>query len=466
MKLVLATPPFDIFKEGYGTKKRISKGHLQPLGVGYIAAAALKAGIETAIVDSSVLGLDVKGAVKAIREHAPDAVGISTLTSAKEKAFALASALKKELGVTVILGGPHATCFPEEIMRSLPYVDYVVMGEGDRTIAPLLRHIENGTKPYGRKGVVFRDAGAIVNNGNSEIEPNLDNLASPSRHLYKNELYSPLPYAYKRLPATTMITSRGCPYSKCTFCFSSGKMKKPYRRHSPERVVEEIKHVTGKFGIKEIIYCDDNFLVNKKWIMEYCRLLKKNKINITWSCTGRADSVDPEMLKEVKSAGCWTVFYGFEAGVQRLLDIIKKGITVEQIKNAAKWTHEAGIETRGSFIFALPGETPEDAMAAIKLAISMDLDYTLFHAAFPEPGTELFETAKTYGRFETYRGMSKATFIPEAYKNAEEVENMTKLAYRKFYFRPRYILKRIMSVKRPSDVARYIEGFLFLKGLQ
>ncbi|MCQ9207644.1 MAG: B12-binding domain-containing radical SAM protein [Omnitrophica bacterium] len=465
MKFVLATPPFDLFRDGYSTKRSIKKGHLQPLGIGYIARVALEAGIETFIVDSSVLGLDRDAAACAIAQYRPDAVGISTLTAAKAQAFELAGALKQKMNVTIIMGGPHATCYSEEILRTCQSVDFVVEGEAEKVILPLLAHIRKKTKPHGLKGVIFRNGNSIINNGIAEIEYDLDKIKPPARHLYKNTLYSPLPHAYKRLPATSMITSRGCPYSKCAFCFSSGKMKKRFRRYSPTRVADEIQHVSRNFGVQEIIFCDDNFLFNKNWIMEFCDLLMKRKIDISWSCTGRVDTVDLEMLKSVKSVGCWTVFYGIESGVQRLLDTIKKGITVEEVKNAIKWTHQAGIETRGSFMFALPGETPRDAMENIKLAISLDLDYALFHAAFPEPKTELFDIAKAYGDFEKYRGMTKATFVPEGYKDGREVEKMVRKAYKKFYFRPKYVLKKLRSIKKMSDLTKYMEGFLFLKGM-
>jgi len=124
------------------------------------------------------------------------------------------------------------------------------------------------------------------------------------------------------------------------------------------------------------------------------------------------------------------------------------------------------METRGSFMLALPGETPEDALDTINFAISLDLDYALFHATFPDPGTKLFDMAKSYGKIRPYRGMSKATFIPEGYKNEEQIEKMTSLGYRKFYFRPGYIAKRILSIRNPSDVWRYMQGFQFLSGLQ
>lgn len=467
MRVVLTTPPFDLFKDGYGSKRSLKKGHLPPLGIGYIASVTLKAGFETFIVDPPAQGLDFRGAVDAIVRLKPDIVGISVLTANNHQAIKLAEMVKAELNVPVIMGGPHATCYPEEILKASDSIDYVVSGEGEKPIIPLLENILKKTKPYNLRGVSFKDGASIINNGKSEIEYDIDNIDPPAYQLYRHELYSPLPYAYRKLPATSMTTSRGCPYSKCAFCFSAGKMKERYRRSSPSRVVDDMADLVKMHSIKEVIFCDDNFLFNERWIAEFCELLRKSKIGVSWSCAGRADTVSFAMLKNVKDAGCWTVFYGFESGVQKLLDTIKKGITLEEIRKAAEWTHAAGLETRGSFMLALPGETTADALETIRFAISLNLDYAQFHATFPDLGTELFDIAKSLGwAGPLYRGTNKATFVPAGYKDGQEVEKTVETAYKRFYFRPKYIIKRIRSIKNISDMFRYMEGFFFVKGLQ
>jgi radical SAM superfamily enzyme YgiQ (UPF0313 family) len=465
MKFVLTTPPFDLFKEGYGSKWSIRRGYLPPLGIGYVAGATMKAGIDTFLLDPSVLGLDFEKTLRTIASFKPDVVGISTITGNQPQSFRLADMLKEKLGVTVIMGGPHATCFSEEVARACRSVDYVVAGEGEKAIVPLLQRIQEKRKPYDVKGVTFMDGDTVVSNEKAEIECDLNNLEPLPRHLYRNELYTPLPYAYRRLPANVVITSRGCPYSKCAFCFSAGKMKERYRRFSPERVVGEIQDLIRRYRVREILFFDDNFLIQKRWVMEFCDLMEKGEIDVTWSCLGRVDTVDFEMLKRVASVGCWSIFYGLESGVQRLLDIIEKGITIEQIKQAIAWTHAAGIETRGSFMLALPGETPADALTTIEFSVSLDLDYAQFSATFPDPGTKMYDIALAQGKLRTYRGIARATYVPDGYKDEVEVERIVNLAYRRFYFRPNYIIKRIRSIRNLSDIYRYIEGFLFVKGL-
>ena len=189
-------------------------------------------------------------------------------------------------------------------------------------------------------------------------------------------------------------------------------------------------------------------------------------MNLVWSCYGRVDTASKEILKEVASAGCWSVFYGLESGNQDLLDFITKGITLEQTKETIKWTHKLGMESRGSFMLALPGETPKKAMKTINFAIEIDLDYAQFFPTYPEYGTKLYELARKKGKIiKGYHGRTKAAYIPEGYKGAKEVEYYIKLAYKKFYFRPYYVWKRLKGIRSFEDIKRYYEGFKFMIGL-
>jgi len=165
MKLVLVYPPFELFKEGYGTKRPIKKGYLPPIGIGYIAATAKKEGHNVSIVDASVLHYNIDEAKNAILRLNPDVIGIYSMTCTIETAGALAKALKKDSSVPIILGGPHATCFPRETLGDYSDIDYVVVGEGETVINPLLSAIKNGLEPSGIKGVFFRKNGRIIDGG-------------------------------------------------------------------------------------------------------------------------------------------------------------------------------------------------------------------------------------------------------------------------------------------------------------
>ena len=173
-----------------------------------------------------------------------------------------------------------------------------------------------------------------------------------------------------------------------------------------------------------------------------------------------------EMLRLVSENGCWSIFYGIESGNQDLLDKLNKGIKLEQIEKTISLTHKYGIETRGSFMLAIPGETKEKAIKTIKFAIELDLDYAQFLPTYPEYGTKLYEVALKEGKLnENYYGRKKAAYIPDGYKNAEEIEKMINLAYKKFYFRPKYILKTLKKIKSIDDIKKYAEGLWFMIGM-
>ena len=280
------------------------------------------------------------------------------------------------------------------------------------------------------------------------------------------KVYKPLPLQYKKLPVANVITSRGCPYGKCTFCFEAGRGAQLYRRHSPQRVVEEIRFLINNLGIKEIAFWDDNFLISEDWIFKFCDLLDREKIQVPWSVIARVDTTTRKMLERAVKSGLWNIFLGIESGNQDLLDRIKKGVTLGQIRQTVKWTNELGIDTRGSFMLGLPGETPEKARQTINFACDLDVTYAQFLPTRPEWGTELYNDAIASGRvFPLFSGGTSVPFVPDGYKNAEEVRKMQKLAYRKFYFRPKFLLKHLKRMKDITKIKQYFDASLHILGI-
>ena len=243
------------------------------------------------------------------------------------------------------------------------------------------------------------------------------------------ERYVPLPNQYKRLPLTNMVVIRGCPYV-CTFCDQAGTVA---RRRSPNKVVEEIKQCVEQYGIKEISFWDDTMSYHKKWMVEFLNLLISEKLDVVWSCYAAVNTVDKELLQLMAKAGCWNIFYGFETGVEELSQNIltnRKNRNFEKMKQVAQWTREAGIESRGSFMIGMPGETPELAKQTVQNAIDLDPDYAQFTIVTPYPGTKLQKEIKEgkWGKFihEDYEkyNMWEVTWLPDGYKSVEELKNM------------------------------------------
>lgn len=466
MKISLVTPPFDLIKSAYASKSKIRRGYLPPLGIGYLASSLKANGFERIkLFDGASMVTSDDNFVRLVLEDSPDLIGISCMTASSREAYRLARKIKEKSNALIVIGGPHVTDFGKEVLLEEKALDLAVTGEGEETIVELCKRLNEGSDLSGVKGVIFRNKGEIIDNGFRISKGPLDDIPMPARELYDNSLYCPLPNSYKRLPSTTIITARGCVYRKCAFCYTGGMQGQPFRRHSVRRVIEEIKVLVNNYGFKEIQFLDSIFILNKQWVKEFCETLKRENIDITWNCPAKADMVDPEMLETVAKAGCYSIFYGFESGNQDLLDIIQKGITVQQIRDAAKWTHNAGMDIRGSFILGLPGETPEKAKNTIDLAIELDLAYAQFNLAFPFKGTKMYDFALDMGTVIEYRGLTKATYVPHGYRNRDELEAVMRKAYLKFYFRPAYFIKHLKRIKNWDDFKRYLDGLRFIIGI-
>jgi len=473
MRILLLTPPEIMFEQ----KRKIRVGRVAsaPLGVGYIAAVLEKAGFDVSFIDLAAEQItDIPTILKEVKGCNPDLVGISFLTLVANQAFELIRLIKKGLGVPIILGGPHPTYFPEDTLQRAPEADVIVLGEGEPVVVEVARALFSNKPLDNIGGVCYRDKnGVIIKNKSTAIIHDLDTIPPPARHLFNLDSYLAYPFQNKRKPVTTMITSRGCSYAKCTFCYSSvRKTVMLYRRHSVKRVIEEIKFLTRDYGIKEINFLDDNFTSEEIWVNKFCEAIQTEKIDLSWICMARANNVSKELLSKMVKAGCWNIFFGIESANQHLLDRIKKGITVEQNQNAVKWAHEAGLEVSAAFMMLLPGEAPEDARRNIQFAKDLDIEFVAFGPTRPLPGTPLFEQCRASSKEEIpgeyYRRSGNyfipyATFIPEAYTKKEAL-TVCKKAYLEYYFSPRYITKTLRRIKTFEDIRKYMECIaLYLK---
>ncbi|MBI3034908.1 radical SAM protein, partial [Candidatus Woesearchaeota archaeon] len=246
-----------------------------------------------------------------------------------------------------------------------------------------------------------------------------------------------------------------------TFCHDA---KGVFRQRSVENVIQEIKHLQEDYNVKEIAFWDDILTLNKAWVHKFCEALEKEKICLVWSCYTRLDLIDEPLLRAMKKAGCWNIFFGIEAGSQDLLDNMKKKMTVEQMANQVRLVKKAGIEIRGSFMVGLPGETPQKALQTIQFAIELDPDYAQFTITTPYPGTELWNTAEKWGTLnKDFRNLNnfnewQPVFVPNGYKDAKELLDIHKEAFRRFYMRPKFILRRIAKIRSFADIRRNLKG--------
>ena len=458
-KILLVNPP-QTLEERYG--KAFSKigAILPPLGLMYVATTLENKGYEVKILDAQLKNLTVTGAVNECIKIKPDLIGVTCLTSSFDKSIKFCNKLKQVMDVPVLMGGPHATIAPIQVLKN-KCVDFVVRGEGEYATLELVTALNSGSNLHKVDGIGFKEKeNPILTKPRNPIK-NIDEIPFPARHLVKLDAYRPSPPHYKRLPNTTMFTSRGCPYA-CTFC-SNPVWGSSSRQRSVENVINEIKYLVKRYGIRDIYFWDDIFGVNRKWIHEFCDAIKRERIDITWHCNGRANLADKETLKKMAEAGCWAIFYGFESMDQEILDAINKKISPEQIKNAIRLTKEAGIEVRANFIFGLPNETPKKAKRMINELVKMNPDYVKFNILTPFPGTKLYNQIKE-GKWGKMTEESNkltgyfATFKPWGYKNLKEIERIRKWAYWRYYFRPRFLIYRLSRLRSYNDLLRHLRG--------
>jgi len=309
----------------------------------------------------------------------------------------LARRIKKDFPDTpLVIGGPQLCSAPEKTMRDGPY-DLGVLGEGEETMLELAKAIAGGERDLSRiRGLIRRGTGGLIFNEPRPYIEDLDILPFPARHLYPPlDRYRPVPASYIKKPVGLMISSRGCPY-QCIFC-DRKVFGNRFRAHSSRYVVDEMEELIKKYGAKEIRFMDDTFTLDIKRVDAICDEIFKRKIKAPWTCLTRVNTVNLDILKKMKRAGCWQVIYGIESGDQRMLDIIKKSVTVEQNELGVRLAKKAGLNVRATFVFGLPGETLETIRRTVEFAKRADLDVVNFFTVILFPGNELFSMAKKEG---------------------------------------------------------------------
>ncbi len=469
MKVLLLNPPFTDYGglEGHG-------GKALPLNLAYLAAylREKRPDIVIEILDCEGFGLTYPKIEKELKKIKPDIVGITAPTPAFTQVLEVCRIVKKiSPEIITVLGGPHPTALPEETAQE-KNIDVCVLGEGEITFFELVEAIEKSKNLKEIKGIVFRNkAGKIVENEKRELIRDLDSLPLPARDLFPLHIYFPPPT--KRLSdkkAGNMITSRGCPY-QCTYCMASFIWQHRVRFRDIKKVIDEIEECINQYGLGEFNFHDELFTVNKKRTIEFCREVKRRNLDIAWVCMVRVDFVDEETLRWMKEAGCKKIMFGFESGSQMILDKMKKQVALEKAEEAVQLVKKAGIKTAGNFMLGNIGETEKTIQQSIDLAKKLNCDTMAFFIASPYPGTEFYRVAKEKGYFRKNVDWKDFTLVSNNLPplnlpglSAEKILNWQKRAYREYYLRPRYILRKITSINSWVDIVNLWNGLkLFLR---
>jgi radical SAM superfamily enzyme YgiQ (UPF0313 family) len=373
MRTLLVNPPYPF-----------SEIPIMPMGLAYIAAVLEQGGNEVQVLDLLVSKCSNEKIRSKVEEYEPDIVGVTSVTMNYPIASSILECCKGvNKDIITVIGGPHVTFCPEQTLNEAPWIDIVVRGEGEQTMLDIV----GGKKLEDVDGIAYRSGGIKLTRERSLIQ-DLDRLPLPARHLYPLSRYHALDCH------CSLVTGRGCPFN-CIFCVGSKMGGRKARYRDPRLVVDEIEQALD-YGFTEVNMEDDLLTLNHRHVHAFCDEILARGLKFNWSVFSRVDTVNLELLRKMKTAGCTWMLYGVESGNQQILDTVKKKITLDKIREGVRLGKEAGIDVMASFIIGLPGETKETLRENIRFAMELETTWG-FNVLSPFPGTEVRENAQEYG---------------------------------------------------------------------
>jgi len=414
-----------------------------PLGLAWIASVLEEHGHEVKIVDSPTLGLSIGDFVEIVKSWNPDIVGLSSLTPTIRLAYKAARAVKAvDEGIKVVMGGVHVTFLWREVLEECPYVDYVVLGEGEESMPKLVEALEGKVELSEVQGIALRnESGEAVWTG--PWRPvDLEKLPPPARQLLPMDKYTVFG---KPVRVVHVMASRGCPYG-CIFCATSYYFGRRVRYRRVEQVLDEVAECVDKYKTKTFAFTDDELTINRRWMESFIKGLRERGLDIQWSCGARVDSVDERLLAKMFSSGCTMIYFGVESGSQETINKIGKRIDLKQAERVFEVIKRMGGSAVATFILGLPWETVDDMRKTVEFALKLDPDYAQFTYATPYPGTPLYEMAKKYDLI-VDRDWSHYTTVRPVMRGfhftIEDVKAVFEEAYAKFYTMLKFLISQI-----------------------
>lgn len=436
-----------------------------PLGLGYIASCLRNKGHSVKLLDQNIARMSLPEFAEIIRVFKPQIAGFTVYTCTVNGSLVMAQCIKDIFPKTLtVFGGPHVSYLGKETITN-SCVDFIVKGEGEETMSELVSAIQISGGLENIKGIIFKRGNDAYDTGSRPLIQNLDNLPFPAYDLMERDsYYQSITRQYSNKRFATIMTSRGCPY-ECTFC-SHEMFGKKVRFRSPENVVDELEFLKKEFNIGEIMIVDDSFTTDKARAITICELMIKRKLNIFWNCNARVDHASAELFVTMNRAGCKGILVGVESGDQEMLDVMKKGITLEEIERGVGLAKKHIRQVICSFILGMPGDTLKKAQRTIDFAKRLDPDYALFSIACPIPGSQIYEEAIESGLIdkEKVNWDNFSVFFPYlptvglSELSNDELVRLVKGAVRQYYFRVTYVLNRLKKIRSLNDINIYLKG--------
>lgn len=460
MRVVLIVPP------------SITHYVVPPIGLGYLARRLLDEGYEVQIFDALKEKASLYQVLEFLKDWGAEVVGIQFFSCDFPQVKGLSRMIREKLPqIRIILGGAHPSGAPRETLVDFPEANVAFKGEAEIGLARLVDTLTDETQGSLSEipGLIWRDNGDIRIN-TQYFEEDLDSLGFPAWELIDPREYPNIPQGvfYMQAPIAPISTSRGCPYP-CTFCAGKTLTGKKIRTRSVDHILEEISYLRNKFGVRELHIVDDTFTSDRERVLQFCEGLKKlaPEMVFTFPNGVRLDTLNENLVKVLKDAGCYSMILGVESGSQRILDHMRKGLTLELIREKIELLDSHKIRTAGFFILGYPEETEADIEATIRFARELPLKSAHFSNFLPLPGTEATESLRAEGRLKglKYEDLfySRLAF-PHKNLNKRTLKQLQRKAYLRFYLRSRVILDmlgQIRSLDHLKSILRRLYDYLF-----
>jgi radical SAM superfamily enzyme YgiQ (UPF0313 family) len=415
---------------------------MPPLGLLSIAAVLEQADIDVEIINCYATPMPLDELVLEIVRRAPDCLGISTTTSSFNEGYRIAAAIKEKAPqIFTLFGGAHVCTIGAELLDSFPAIDCLVMGEGENSMLELA---QAGFRGIGQiPGVAYRNAdGKGTLSPPRELIKNLDDLPFPAYHklpLFPRRYSLPL-FSYPTAPNTSIISSRGCPYS-CSYCDRS-VFSRGFRFNTPEYIVEHVAMLNRDFGIRHVSFYDDLFTFDRKRVADFCEIKERRGVKVTYNCIARLEHVDRELLALLKRSGCWQVNFGIESGDPEIVKQHRKFLGLEEVERKLRMVKEAGMRVKGLFMVGLPGEDEAAIRRTIDYALSLPLDEINVTKFTPFPGAPIYSTIRERGEFNEEWDLMNClnfVFVPHG-MTKQQLEDLYNEFIHRFYHRHRITL--------------------------
>jgi len=430
MKILLISPPVS------GMYKAANI-FTPPIGLLYIGSYLIANGHNIHFIDGTINNnpIDYSDA---------DLVGITSCTYDYNQALEYAREAH-ESGKLVVMGGVHVSCMPDEALMS-GYVDFVVRGEGEETALELANTLQSNGKNFKLdkvKGLSWYDKknNVIKHNPDRHAISHLDSLPYPARDLLDINYYKKMKLDRSK-PAINVLSSRGCPY-KCNYCVIPKMNSRIWRQREVDCVADEIESVLDNYGFGAVVFVDDNLTINKNRTIQMCREFINRRLDFIWWCQSRADTIanNEDMVEAMAESGCINVFLGLESGNDKVLKSYNKKTTADIGVKAVNMLNKYSIRPIGAFMLGSDDETPEDIDMTINYSLDLNLDSAQYSLLTPYPGTDIYKVLKDKlitRNWDLFDG-AHALFNTK-YLTIHELNKFLCKAYKKFYFRLKYIL--------------------------